>query len=87
MIEETVFYILASVFLGLAIIFMCLVLFYWIRTLRNFQKISSNLKEMSEELKEKITSFSGIAAGMAVLIKKILESQSKKKNKKGQKNL
>ena len=43
--------------------------FYWIRTLRNFQKTSSNLKEVSEELKEKLTSFSGIVAGITVLIK------------------
>ncbi len=87
MVEETVFYILASVFLGIAIILLCVISFYWIRTLRNFQKTSSNLKEVSEELKEKLTSFSGIVAGITVLIKKIMETKSKKKEKKGQKNI
>jgi len=60
---------------------LCVLLFYWIKILRDFRKASSNFKEVSENLKEKLASFSGIAAGLTVLVEKIIKTYSKKKQK------
>jgi len=81
-VEQTIFYILASIFLTLAIIFMCMFAYYFFVILFNISKLVKSAKETGKDVKEKIEELLGILGVIIATVEKFVKVSRGRKSKK-----